>query len=117
MKKWYGSLTNRLMTDSLQKVPVVGMGATVLMHSDRKAVTIVSVSENGKSLEITRDNAKRIDNNGMCETQEYEYTQRPDGQRTTYTKRKNGSWVRKGEPMHGQGLLIGERDEYYDFSY
>lgn len=98
-------------------VPEVGMGATVIMWSDRYAVTIVEVSPNGKSVKVQSDNYKRTDTNGMSENQSYEFSPNPDAPITTYTLRKNGRWVHQGSSMNGQGLAIGFRDAYHDFSF
>lgn len=119
----YGSLMNRIFEDMRMPEPEVGMGATAFMYSDRHALTIVAVHKNkaGKAtaVEVTRDNAKRVDTLGMTDSgQRYEYTSNPDGHRTTYTLRRNGSWVRKGETISGgQRIGIGQRDEYHDFSF
>lgn len=110
-----GSLTNAIMRQSGAPEPEVGMGATILMWTDRSPATIVWVAKNGKSLKIIADDYKRIDSNGISEDQEYEYTPRPDGTPTLYTKRKNGRWVRKGEGLNtGQAIRIGTRERYYD---
>ena len=110
-----GSLTNNIYANAQQETPVVGMGATELWHTDRHAVTIVSVSKNGKRIEVQRDNAKRLDKNGLSESQTYEYTPNPDAPRLTYTLRRNGRWVAVGSGrVTGRALLIGHRDEYID---
>ncbi len=114
----YGSLHNRLMEGPSPCAPEIGMGATRLMHTDRLAMTIVSVDKSGKRIEVTRDSAKRKDNNGMSETQIWEFASNPEGSRRAYTLRKDGSWVTEGLSMReGERLLVGERLEYYDFSF
>ncbi|QOF39432.1 hypothetical protein E3G66_003636 [Mycobacteroides abscessus] len=36
----------------------------------------------------------------------------------TFTLRKTGRWIRKGESEKGgTALLIGRRDEHYDYSF
>lgn len=102
----------------INTVPEVGMGATILMYSDRYAATIVRVHENGKTVYVQRDHAVRTDSNGISESQEYQYSPNANATIETYTLRSNGRWIRKGESMkHGTGLSIGSRDEYYDFSF
>lgn len=97
--------------------PEVGMGATVLMWTDRAPATIVEVVS-PKTIKVQGDNAKRVDENGMSESQTYEYTPNEDGPVDTYTLRKNGRWIRKGDPMKGgQCLLVGSREKYHDFSF
>ena len=114
----YGSLFNGLMANSKQPAPEVGMGATMLMWSDRHAATILEVTDNGKSLTVQRDKAIRTDEHGMSDSQSYRYESDPEGAVHTFTLRKNGRWVRKGEPIRdGMGLIVGHRQEYYDFSF
>lgn len=113
-----GSLINNIHGNSAQRSPEVGMGATVLMWTDRHAATITEVSKSGKAITIQRDVAKRTDNLGMSDAQSYEYTPNPDADKQVFTLRKNGAWVRKGQSMkNGERLGIGYRNEYYDFSF
>lgn len=113
-----GSLINNLYQNSNTIQPEVGMGATVLMWSDRRAGTISRVSPSKKTLWFQSDKATRVDTNGMSDAQAYEYERQPDAPEAEYTLRKNGRWVRKGSPMKGSGsLLIGVRDEHYDYSF
>lgn len=122
-----GSLVNHLQGDcTLQPVPVVGMGATLLGWTDRHAATVVGietlVQEGGKvkkgEILIRRDRAVRIDKNGMSESQTYEYSEDTAAPTVAYTFRKNGSWVRKGDTLKGgQRVALGHRDEYHDFSF
>lgn len=54
----------------------------------------------------------------MSDSQSYRYEPDPSGATHTFTLRKNGAWVRKGEPMRGgMGILIGHRRHYYDYSF
>lgn len=113
-----GSLVNAIYGGSRQTEPEVGMGATILGWTDRYAATIVEVKNNGKTVVIQEDNARRIDSNGMSENQTYEHTPNTDAPRKTYTLRKSGQYVKQGEPIQGGGrILIGRRDHYYDFSF
>lgn len=119
------SLTNHLLARSVigQPEPVVGMGATMLCWTDRHACTIVDVT--GDRIKVQEDKATRTDNNGMSESQTYTYESDPKGAVHTFRKAKNGMWqqVRLNErsgryvKTEGQGLRIGERDEYRDFSF
>ena len=122
----YGNLMNRLMESAKQTEPEVGMGATITMHSDRYAVTIVGVElfksgpNKGKAsrIQVQRDDAVRADKNGMSESQEYTYTPNPKAQKQTFTVRRDGSWREAGSVGNdGSGLIIGDRDEYYDYSF
>lgn len=114
----YGSLFNSLMANSNAPTPEKGMGCTMLMWSDRHAASIIGVAANGKSVTVQRDKATRTDAYGMSDSQSYEYEPDPDGSTRVFTLRKNGRWVAKGDPMRGgMGLLVGHRDEHYDYSF
>lgn len=94
----------------------VGDGATVYYWSDRHAATIVGIK--GRSVFVQEDIAKRIDKGGMSEMQEYEYSPNPNAVVQEFTLRKNGRWIKKGEPQNrGTALGIGVRRQYYDFSF
>jgi len=97
------------------------MGATLCLHSDRYACTIIEVRKNANgepiAVVIQRDKAKRIDGNGMSECQKYEYSPNPYALKRTFTLRKNGRWVEQGSKMNGTSISIGVRKEYYDFSF
>lgn len=122
--KLYGNLNNRLMESSKQPEPQVGMGATLIMYSNRRAGTIIHASPN--YLTVQRDIATRTDSNGMSECQDYSYQPNPDGSIAQFKKNKNGRWQevsldketrRYNLVKGGYTLLIGDRDEYYDFSF
>jgi hypothetical protein len=67
---------------------------------------------------VREDSYKRIDKNGMSESQEYEYSPNPEGATYTFTKRKNGRWVQKGCAMgKGTKVSVGVRRAWYDFSF
>jgi len=124
-------ITNRILAQSTlnQPEPEVGMGATVLHWTDRTASTITQVRIIGNKTYVTvqADSAKRIDNNGMSECQKYEYTRNPNG--SIYNFRWDSSkckWIsvyynhetkRWRKSTSSNNLLIGHRQEYYDFSF
>lgn len=108
-----GSLMNHLMTGPTEIVPEVGMGVTLCGWTDRYAGTITKISPSGKTLTIVEDIAKRIDKNGMSESQTYEYTQDPDGKAMTARKGKRGWRV----AQMGYGVILGVRKAYYDFGF
>lgn len=114
-----GSMINYLMGDrTKQPEPEVGMGATLLYWTDREPATVIEVSPSGKSVRVQVDKSTRTDTNGMSESQSYTYERDPYGDVFTYTLRKNGRWVRKGDPMkNGSALLLGHRERYYDYSF
>lgn len=112
-----GSLINLVEGNSAQPEPEVGMGATVLGWTDRYAATVVEVP-NARTVVVQLDHAKRTDDNGVSEAQSYEYSANPTGRQETYTKRKNGRWVRKGEPLkEGTRLALGFRNHYHDYTF
>ena len=106
----YGSLTNRIDEQRNQKQPAVGMGATITMWTDRHAATIVKVTAH--QVHVQQDKATRTDTNGMSECQEYTYERDPSRSVQIFRRTKHG-WRERA----GNGLVIGERDEYYDFSF
>jgi hypothetical protein len=93
-----------------QPKPEVGMGATVLMWTDREPATIVKVT--ATQVHIQRDKATRTDTNGMSECQSYTFEPDPSQPVEIYRLNKRGAY--KGKI--GQ-LRIGERDKYRDFSF
>jgi hypothetical protein len=112
----YGNLMNRIAETIRPAIPQVGMGATILYHSDRSAYTIIAVD--GKQITIQRDKVTRIDKNGMSESQDYTYAPSPQGEIKTATLRKNGTYVIRGDALRGGTIVrVGVRDEYYDFGF
>jgi len=129
--KQFGSLVNYIKTVATKGMPApqVGMGATLLCYTDRHACTVTKVFEVNKKLyvEVQQDFAVRIDGNGMSECQKYDFKPNPNG--STYTYRwceKKQRWLkvffnketnRYNLIQNAFGLSIGNRDEYYDFSF
>ena len=119
------SLTNHLLSRAVigQPEPTVGMGATILCWTDRHPATIVAIVDG--ILTVQEDNHKRIDSNGMSESQDYEYTRNPTGATYYFRAGKDGKWqeVVKNENTGrwnrsaSAGLRIGEREKYHDFSF
>lgn len=96
-------------------IPKVGMGATEVHYSDREPMTIIEVT--GKTVTVQRDDAKRIDSNGMSDQQDYEYTPNPNGIVRKYSLRKNGEYVLVGDKQDGMRIVIGSRRKYHDYSF
>lgn len=128
------SVTNHLYSRMTKGAPApeVGMGVTILHWTDRSAGTITEVRKAGKAkprtlLVITSDFATRTDDNGMSESQEYEYTRNPNGVSYTFRETESGGWeeVRWSAKANrwvkceggGHGLRVGERRAYHDFSF
>ncbi len=110
-----GSLVNHIYSTQSPVTPVVGMGATILLWSDRQACTIRKIS--GKSLWVSEDIATRTDKNGMSDCQSYSYqtTNALENTWKEFVLNKNGKWVQKDSTS--TSLLIGKRDQHYDFSF
>ena len=124
-----GSLVNHLYARGVkgQPTPEVGMGATLLSHTDRHAATITSVETiRGKTyITVQEDKSYRTDKNGMSECQDYEYSRDPNGCKQTFRTDKNGMWERvyfnevtkRWKKTDCGGLRIGSRNTYHDFSF
>jgi len=104
-----GSLINHIASRAASPRPEVGMGATILMWSDRNPATIVWVSPSGKTIKIQQDTYRRTDQNGISEAQSYEYSRNPEAPVETARLTKRG-WRVQG----GCGILIGNRERYRD---
>jgi hypothetical protein len=112
-----GSFFNRVMEQSASPTPELGMGATELCYSDRRAYTVVLLID-AKTIVAQADHAVRTDNNGMSDSQSYRYEPNPEGRTVTLTLRKNGNWIEKGQPMkNGTVFALGYRNAYYDYSF
>jgi len=124
-KKEYVRLQERMVVGA--PAPTVGMGATMTSYS-RHAGTIIKVEKAGKGLlvHVQQDNVKRIDSNGILKSQDYEFSPNTNGSVYYYKQKEpNCRWVQMYiNPETGRfnkkdagGLFVGERDEYYDFSF
>ena len=94
----------------------VGDGATLCLWSDRHAGTIVE-TPNDKTVVWQRDKATRTDENGMSDAQSYRYERDENGEKTTFTLRKNGYWIARGANMKNGTYLAAGRAEFYDYSF
>ena len=117
------SLVNHLYSRTAEPEPVVGMGATLIMYTDRHAYSVVSWD--GKILGVTQDIISRVDTNGMSDSQDYAYVTDHNATPEYYKKDNKNKWVRivlnkntKRWKQHRCGTLkVGFRDEYYDYSF
>jgi hypothetical protein len=105
-----GSLINHVYSRAQEVTPELGMGVTILCWSDRHAGTIVKITPT--QLHVQRDIATRIDKNGMSECQEYTYS-RDETQMPEVFRRTTKGYRNKA----GNGLLVGTREKYYDYSF
>lgn len=118
----YGSLQNLMMGSSTGPEPEVGMGATILMWSDRRPATIIGVTRfktgaragQVKTVTVRVDKATRVDSNGMSDAQSYTFEPDPDGAEYTFAATKSGGFK---TPGGGYGLRVGSRSKYYDYSF
>lgn len=138
--KLFGSVGNRLLEGKTMEGTKIeiGVGVTEMCYTDRHPYTIVRII-NDKKIVIRQDNAVRIDNNGMSESQTYQYTTQEKKNYTDSDKaRLNEKQLKKIKrydlgsnekllhktPKNGwkevnnvNGFTIGTREEYYDFSF
>jgi len=123
-----GSLVNYIQSRSVigAPEPFVGMPATILFFSDREPATVIEIFElrKAKHVVLQADDYKRVDNNGLSESQEYVYTANPNGSKYTFRMARNGLWKNvflnaegKYERCGETGLYLGKRERYYDFSF
>lgn len=92
-------------------VPVVGMGATVRIGTDRYPYTIVSISASGKTIVLQEDFYNRLDSNGLDEWQEYSYISNSNGDTITFRLGKNGYYKNNKRGLYA---CIGFRRAYID---
>ena len=111
------------MSNAETMQPEMGMGATLVMWTDRHPYTIVGLehfktgSRAGevKALFATRDKATRTDDHGMSDAQSYTYETDPDAPRERFVLCKDG-WFRQND-AGGTRLAIGHRRKYHDYSF
>jgi hypothetical protein len=121
-----GSLVNHLSCNkSVHDIVLGETGATLYSWSDRNAATVVDTFTKGKYdyYVVQRDNAKRVDNNGESESQDYVYTRNLEAGKSTFRVGKNGFEAVMFNPDTGRysaicgGLSIGNRVTYRDPSF
>lgn len=105
---------NRIITNNYESAkPEIGMGVTQICWSDRHPYTIVEIVS-PKEIVVQSDRSSRIDDRGMSDMQDYEYTPNPNAPRITlYNRYKDGHWR---ERAGGTIYMLGRREEYYDYS-
>lgn len=113
-KRIHGSLYNRMMENSKQPDPKVGMGITITHYTDRSCGTITRISKSGKTFYFKPDIATRSDKNGMSEEQQYTYKVKEDAKEQKAYKSKEGIW-RVSKNMNG--IALGFRNAYHDYSF
>jgi len=121
-----GSVVNHLRSRQTigQPEPVVGMGATILLWSDRHAATVTYVFIERKltCVQVRQDDAKVISGSTHDGSAVYEYTSNKAGSPSIFRREASGEWVEvrpnwvtgRWNKVKGHGLHIGEREEYRD---
>lgn len=103
----FGSLNNLMLGNIKPPTPELGMGATILMWTDRRPCTVIAISPSGKRITVQEDHW----NDGQ-------FSPDANAQKVDYTLRKCGRWVRQGSRTNGgEWLRLGKRDYYYDMSF
>lgn len=114
MSKWYGGFFNRLAENGKSAKPEVGMGATEMLWSDREPYEVIKVKDD-RHITVRRLDARRTDNNGLSEIQEYEYTSNPDNSEVNLFLTKQGKWKEKiGRSLGCNTFVIGYAEKYRD---
>lgn len=127
-----GSLVNHVWSRTRPVGPEdvhKGMGATFLSWTDRHAATVHQVFHVGKAnpktyIVVREDEWRRVDSNGISESQEYVFTPDPDGREEIYRwdgerwegVRFNQS-TNRWNKCRNYGLLLGERSKFEDPSF
>lgn len=113
----FGSVFNRTLEYAEGKTPEVGMGATECGWSDRHAYEVIEVIDD-RHIIVRRLDAKRTDNNGVSDSQDYEFTSNPNNHTCKLFLTKQGRWrERIGRRLGCNGWLVGKAMEYYDYSF
>jgi hypothetical protein len=97
--------------------PVVGNGAHMSNGVDTHSMTIIMVSESGKTVITQRDSVKPVEGSSSY-SNEWEMTPNPNGATYEFSLRKNGLYVQAGDSMNfGSVLHISGRREYYSYEF
>lgn len=83
-------------------------------YSDRHAYEVIRL-ESAKQMAVRQMSAKRVDNNGMSDSQEWHCTPNPNAPVITLRLHKNGCWYESGNASPFG--VTAEPYEYYDFSF
>lgn len=91
--------------------PTVGMGATLVVGTDRYPCLIIKVTPSKKTIVLQESSFERTDHNGMSEQQEYKVTPNPEGRILTATLRKDHTYkVQREDTM----VIVGGQECYLD---
>lgn len=114
-------MINQILAASGGTTPQIGMGATVLLWSDRHAATIIDLTRfktgaragQVKTVTVQYDKVTRTDSNGMGDNQTYRYEADLAGRTAVFKVNKYGRFT----SLSGFTLGIGYRDHHFDFSF
>lgn len=96
--------------------PIVGEGATIQMWADAHPQTIIEVSSDLKTVVVQEDNAI-LDPTALPMSNKWILGRNTEGVINTFTLRKNGRYIKKGNTMNGQALSLGGRRKYYSYEF
>lgn len=108
------------MNKEVGPLPVVGMGCTEIVGSDRYAGTITWVSPSLNEFHYTHDECKMIEGSGMSEHQVYEYTTVSGTQASQRAAKLSRRVLDKGTNRyhnHGTPVIVDYRRAYRDPSF
>ena len=89
--------------------PEVGIGATLVLHSDRQAHTISRVSKTGKTFWMKRDIVECLNKDGIFGQQFWKITENPKAGERSVRLCKGNVWRH-----YGSLVGVGYKSEYYD---
>ena len=123
--KFYGCLSNRLEEGKIfVKEIKVGDGVTEYHWSDRTPYEVIEVI-NQKHIIIRKMDYKRIDNNGMSDTQDYQYISNENNPKYELVLRNNvwykvfeinkEAWLKKAKEETEKGYWKNELSAYNYF--
>ena len=92
--------------------PVSGLGGTLICNRDRHSCTVIRVLSPTRVI-VRRDRAIRTDVNRMPGAQTHRYETDLSAPEQLFSRRKDGRWREVGGFTV---LVLGARDEFYDFS-
>ena len=108
--RWYGSLQNRLLEMTKSQEPVIGMGATEIYYSDRKAFEVIEVKDE-RHVTVRRLKTNLV---GSYYGQDYTYESDPNGITKNLYLTKSGKWKERIGRQYGNVFFVGHAEEYED---
>lgn len=111
--RWYGSITNRINEERPSVVPMVGMGATAFLWSDRHAYTVSKILSRTR-LALTPDKVTKWSENGDGYGEEFETV--PTAQEQIVRLCSDGKWKFEKDAARTV-VVLGIRQAYYDRSF